>query len=76
MIKRILKMIKTFFRERRMVKNIIQGFKREEFKPYLQFIVDAKTKEISSAEALSRRESKKNGIILPGKYIGVMEKTD
>ncbi len=74
MAQKIFKLTKTFFEERQMVKNIMKGFKREEFKPHFQFIVDAKTKKIASAEALSRWESIKNGLTAPGKYIGIMEK--
>lgn len=59
--------------EKRMIENIIKGFEREEFKLYLQFIVDAKTKKISSAEALSRWDSKEKGLLSPGKYIEIME---
>ena len=59
--------------EKQMVENIIKGFEREEFKLYLQFIVDAKTKEVVSAESLSRWDSKEKGLLSPGKYIGIME---
>lgn len=54
--------------------NILKGLKNNEFKMYLQFIVDNKTKKIVLAEALSRWESPENGIIYPGSYIGQMEK--
>ena len=54
---------------------IANGLKNDEFKMYLQFIVDNKTKEIISAEALSRWESADNELIMPGKYIGAMEKS-
>ena len=57
-----------------LLKQIEEGFKNEEFKMYLQFIVDNKTKKIVSAEALSRWESASGDIIPPVKYIGVMEK--
>ena len=42
---------------------------------HLQFIVDNKTKRIVSGEALSRWEDSSGEVIMPGKYIGVMEKS-
>jgi EAL domain-containing protein (putative c-di-GMP-specific phosphodiesterase class I) len=54
---------------------IEEGLKNEEFKMYLQFIVDNKTKQITSAEALSRWELPSGEVLLPGKYIGIMEQT-
>ena len=52
---------------------IEEGFKNEEFQMYLQFIVDNKTKKIASAEALSRWVLPTGEVLLPGKYIGLME---
>lgn len=52
---------------------IKEGLQNDEFKMYLQLIVDNKTKNITSAEALSRWETADNGLIFPGKYVGVME---
>lgn len=54
---------------------IADGLKNDEFKMYLQFIVDNKTKRIVSAEGLSRWETAGNVLIFPGKYIGVMEES-
>jgi len=55
--------------------HILKGLKNNEFKMYLQFIVDNKTKKIVLAEALSRWESPEKGIIYPGSYIGQMEES-
>lgn len=55
------------------VKTILEGIKNNEFKMYLQFIVDNKTKRIVSAEALSRWDNPEKGIMGPGSYIGHME---
>lgn len=52
---------------------ILKGIKNNEFKMYLQFIVDNKTKKIVSAEALSRWDNPEKGIMAPGSYIGHME---
>ena len=45
---------KTHLSERKLLKNIRKGFENQEFKMYLQFIVDSKEGKISSAETLSR----------------------
>ena len=60
---------------RNLISDIAKGLQNDEFKMYLQFIVDNKTKKIVSAEALSRWETADNVIIFPGKYIGLMEET-
>ncbi len=59
----------------KLIKEIAKGIKNNEFKMYLQFIVDRKTKKIASAEALSRWENSMGDVIFPGEYIGVMEKS-
>ena len=67
------KMINSAIEEKQMTESIINGFENHEFKLYLQFIVDNKTKDIVSAEALSRWDNPEKGILGPGKYIPVME---
>ena len=59
--------------EKKITESILKGFEKNEFKMYLQFIVDNKTKKIVSAEALSRWDSPDKGLVGPGKYIGNME---
>ena len=59
--------------EKKITESIIKGLERKEFKIYLQFIVDNKTKQIVSAEGLSRWDSPKQGLLTPGKYISMME---
>lgn len=59
--------------ESKITENILYGLENNEFKMYLQFIVDSKTKKIVSAEALSRWDSIDNGLIGPANYIGNME---
>ena len=61
--------------EEKTVENILKGIENDEFKMYLQFVVDNKIKRIVSAEALSRWEDPQKGIIGPGDYIGHMETT-
>ena len=59
--------------EKKITESILKGFENNEFKMYLQFIVDNGTKQIVSAEALSRWDSSEKGLIGPGKYIENME---
>lgn len=61
--------------EKKLLKKIVNGFKNQEFKMYLQFIVDSKTEKIVSAETLSRWESASGDVFFPGTYIGLMEKS-
>lgn len=60
---------------RDFLKAIENGLQNDEFKMYLQFIVDNKTKSIVSAEALSRWERADNVLVFPGKYLGLMEES-
>ena len=66
---------KTHLSERKLLKNIRKGFENQEFKMYLQFIVDSKDGKISSAETLSRWENSSGEVVFPGTYIGIMEKS-
>ena len=59
--------------EKEITESILRGFENKEFKMYLQFIVDNKTKKIVSAESLSRWDSLEKGLIGPSKYIENME---
>lgn len=61
--------------ENEILTNILNGLKNNEFKMFLQFIVDSKTKRIVSAEALSRWDFPGKGIIGPFNYIGHMEES-
>ena len=59
--------------EKKSTDSILEGIENKEFKMYLQFIVDNKTKKIVSAEALSRWEHPEIGVVGPGNYISRME---
>lgn len=61
--------------EKEITQSILNGLENNEFKMYLQFIVDNKTKKIVSAEALSRWHSPPKGVLGPANYIGHMEST-
>ena len=59
--------------EKQLLERIENGFEQNEFKLYMQFIVNNKTGKIVSAEALSRWKLAGGEVVPPGKYIGVME---
>lgn len=59
--------------EEQITESILKGFANNEFKMYLQFIVDNRTKKIVSAEALSRWNSVDKGLLAPAMYIENME---
>ena len=61
-------------KEKELLSKIEEAFVNQEFKMYLQFIVDSNNK-ITSAEALSRWENGKGEIVSPVVYIGLMEKS-
>ena len=51
------------------------ALEKNEFEVYYQPIVDAKTEEIVSAEALIRWKHPKHGLIVPTIFVPIMEKT-
>ena len=55
------------------MESILKGLENNEFKMYLQFIVDNKSKKIVLAEALSRWDNPERGIIGPIYYIDKMK---
>ena len=59
--------------QEKKTQSILNGLENNEFKMYLQFIVDSKTKRIVSAEALSRWDCPEKGLTGPGNYIENME---
>ncbi len=67
-------MLYSSMEKKAYLEEIANAFKNKEFKLYLQFIFDSKSKKIVSAEALSRWDRGDKGIVFPGSYIDVMEK--
>ena len=59
--------------EKKNTERLLKGIVNNEFKMYLQFIVDSNTREIVSAEALSRWDNPDKGIVGPVNYIEDME---
>ncbi|MBQ8526792.1 MAG: EAL domain-containing protein [Clostridia bacterium] len=66
--------IHSVLEEKKTIDSVISGLENNEFKLYLQFSVDNKTKKIVSAEALSRWIHPEQGLLPPVKYIGVLSK--
>lgn len=66
-------MMNSATEEKRLLESIAKGFENKEFKLYIQFIVKNKTKQMVSAEALSRWDNPEKGIIAPSEYINVLE---
>ena len=52
-----------------------EAFAHEEFKVYMQFLVDTKTKKIVSVEALSRWEHPEKGTLAPGAFLEDLSRT-
>ena len=65
---------KTPSSEKELLNKIEAGLANGEFKTYLQFIVENKTRKIVSAESLSRWENSSGEAVSPGAYIPLMEK--
>lgn len=68
------KMSQDYVNQRIFVSELDSALEKGEFLPYYQPIVDAKTGEIVSAEALIRWNHSKKGMIPPGMFIPVFEK--
>lgn len=68
------KMSRDYFNRQVLLSEIDTAFEKEEFIPYYQPIVDAKTLNIVSAEALIRWNHSTKGMISPGQFIPILEK--
>lgn len=61
-------------REGQLQAGLEQAFLRKEFLLYLQFYVDAVTKQVVGAEALSRWNHPQRGLLGPDKFVPLMER--
>ena len=61
-------------RERQLQAGLEQAFLRKEFLLYLQFYVDAVTKQVVGGEALSRWNHPQRGLLGPDKFVPLMER--
>lgn len=66
------KMLNLEAKKAKLKRKFADALKNNEFRFYLQFIVDTKTRQIVGAEALSRWQNPENGILLPDQYIDAM----
>ena len=64
-----------YIEQRMMISELDRALKENEFKAYYQPIVDARTHEVVSAEALIRWEHPGKGLISPGQFIPVFERS-
>lgn len=56
----------------KLQRKLADAIKNNEFKMYMQFIVDAKSGGIKGAEALSRWHNPEDGVLLPTNYIDAL----
>lgn len=68
------RMSQDYVNQRIFVSELDAALKKGEFIPYFQPVVDAKTYEIVSAEALIRWKHSERGLIPPGMFIPIFEK--
>lgn len=68
------KMSEDYVMQRLLVSEIDEALAKGEFLTYFQPVVDARTGEIVSAEALIRWKHSERGMISPGQFIPVFEK--
>ena len=64
--------IKMVDRKALLQKETVQAIKKEQILFYLQYIVDIQSNRIVGAEALSRWEHPREGLLFPGVYIQLM----
>jgi EAL domain-containing protein (putative c-di-GMP-specific phosphodiesterase class I)/GGDEF domain-containing protein len=60
----------------RMQREIIQAIKNGEIQYYLQYVVNIKTSEVCGAEAISRWQHPREGLLMPGDYIPIMQQAN
>lgn len=61
---------------KRMADDILRGIEANEFVPYYQPIIDAKTLEVAGAEALVRWVHPASGVLTPDRFLKVAEDLD
>ena len=68
------KMQEAFVHEQELAEEMLPALKNEEFKVYYQGKYDLRSGELIGAEALSRWQHPKYGLLTPNKFINTMEK--
>ena len=69
-------MIHAEDRYSRMQRETAQAIKNGEILYYLQYIVNVKTNQVCGAEAISRWEHPREGLLMPGDYIALMQQAN
>lgn len=65
---------RTFEEERRLLADIGSGFTQEQFQIYLQFYVSASGRQVVGGEMLTRWQHPQKGLLMPGKFVPLMER--
>ena len=68
------KIMEEYLEQGNMLSDLDRALKNEEFRAYFQPVVDARSGEIVSAEALIRWKHHHKGMISPGQFVPVFEK--
>lgn len=68
-------LIAAMKQKEKLQKEVAQAIKNGEILYYLQFIVDTDTNTIWGAEAISRWEHPRDGLLMPGQYIELMQQS-
>ncbi|MBQ8498134.1 MAG: EAL domain-containing protein [Clostridia bacterium] len=66
-------MIRAADRRRLLQRETAQAVKNGEILYYLQYIVDVRSSEVCGAEAISRWQHPREGLLMPGVYISLMQ---
>ena len=66
-------MIRAVERRERLQRETAQAIKNGEILYYLQYIVNVKTNQVCGAEAISRWQHPREGLLMPGAYISLMQ---
>ena len=66
-------MIRTADRRFLLQRETAQAIKKGEFLYYLQYVVDVRSREVCGAEAISRWQHPREGLLMPGEYISLMQ---
>lgn len=69
-----MELLQSITEERQLQEDIERGLEDEEFHLYILFYIDAVSGRIVGGEALSRWDHPTRGLLLPGRYISLMER--
>lgn len=67
-------MLSRMIQEKQLQADIERAFAKQEFEVYIQFYVDAYSRQIVGGEALSRWNHPQKGVLSPGTFVSLMER--